>query len=65
MNEYFLALQSEPFAVSLFTVVFAYVIGDCFVRFFYHAGRHLTIWFRGYPPAHCDSDGDAIESKTE
>lgn len=27
--------------------------------------RHLTIWFRGYPPAHCDVNGNNVTDTEE
>ena len=27
--------------------------------------QSITIWFRGYPPPHCDAQGDAISKEDD
>lgn len=43
------------------TFFLAWIIGDAVVCVFSRIIRHLNIRKHGYPPPHCDADGDLLK----
>ena len=47
-------MSENPFLTFFLVLIVAHAIGFLFNRIM----RHLNIWKHGYPPVHCDADGD-------
>ena len=52
-------LSDTPGYVILAAIVIC-VLGYMAIMLLAGIFQSLTIWFRGYPPPHCDAQGDAI-----
>lgn len=61
MTEFWQLFNSNPGA-ALIVMVFVIVALLVIVAGIKSALRTITIWFRGYPPPHCDADGNEKDS---
>lgn len=50
---------------SIFTVNFLNLLSNIFYKLPIYLSRHKHIRIHGYPPKHCDADGDFKEHKEE
>ena len=54
-------MSDSPWLTFFLAVIAGNVILGLLVKLPNRLLRHLNIWKHGYPPAHCDADGDFRE----